>query len=247
MKRLKTTDVDLHHADRRCSAGIDQSFDTDVGLISGNRIGLVCNPASIDASCIRRIVFRDDAESTLVALFGRGHGLSVQPAGTHYRNAARSRCAARGARLFALQRDARTTAEMLKDIDVLVVDLQDVGTRVYTYVYTMANCMRAAARHGVRVVVCDCPNPIGGEAVEGGCAARAVDVVRWQFLIPLCMERRSRAGASLQRCLRDRVRSRLVVPLAGWRRSMYFIRRGFRATRCPICRHSTRRLCIRAQ
>ena len=56
---------------------------------------------------------------------------------------------------------------MLDGLDLLVIDLQDVGTRVYTYIYTMANCLRAARRHGVRVIVCDRPNPIGGEAVEG--------------------------------------------------------------------------------
>ena len=55
---------------------------------------------------------------------------------------------------------------MLKDVDVLVFDMQDVGCRIYTFVYTLANCMRAAARLGKRVVVCDRPNPINGVAVE---------------------------------------------------------------------------------
>ena len=70
--------------------------------------------------------------------------------------------------MYSLYSDTREpTAEMLDGLDVLVVDLQDVGTRVYTYIYTMANCMRAAARRGLPVVVCDRPNPIGGDAVEG--------------------------------------------------------------------------------
>ena len=56
---------------------------------------------------------------------------------------------------------------MLELIDVLVIDLQDVGARIYTFIYTMANCLRAAARHGVPVIVCDRPNPIGGGQVEG--------------------------------------------------------------------------------
>jgi uncharacterized protein YbbC (DUF1343 family) len=72
--------------------------------------------------------------------------------------------------VYSLYSETREpTAEMLAGIDTLVIDLQDVGTRVYTYIYTMANCMRAAARHGVRVIVCDRPNPIGGDAVEGAC------------------------------------------------------------------------------
>ena len=77
--------------------------------------------------------------------------------------------------VYSLYSETREpTAEMLTDLDVLVIDLQDVGTRIYTYIYTMANCLRAAARHGVRVIVCDRPNPIGG---DGGrrrrcCASR---------------------------------------------------------------------------
>ena len=74
---------------------------------------------------------------------------------------------------------------MLRDVDVLVIDLQDVGTRVYTYIYTMANCMRAAARHGVRVVVCDRPNPVGGVAVEGAMLRPEYASFVGQFPIPL--------------------------------------------------------------
>ena len=65
--------------------------------------------------------------------------------------------------IFSLYSETREpTKEMLDLIDVLVVDLQDVGARIYTFIYTMANCLRAAARHGVPVIVCDRPNPIGG-------------------------------------------------------------------------------------
>ena len=81
--------------------------------------------------------------------------------------------------VYSLYSETREpTAEMLADVDVLVVDLQDVGTRIYTYIYTMANCLRAARQHGVRVVVCDRPNPIGGDAVEGPLLREPCDVVR---------------------------------------------------------------------
>ena len=56
---------------------------------------------------------------------------------------------------------------MLQDIDVLVFDMQDVGCRIYTFVYTLANCMRAARRLGKKVLVCDRPNPINGASVNG--------------------------------------------------------------------------------
>ena len=65
--------------------------------------------------------------------------------------------------IFSLYSETREpTKEMLDLIDVLVIDLQDVGARIYTFIYTMANCLRAAARHGLPVIVCDRPNPIGG-------------------------------------------------------------------------------------
>ena len=66
---------------------------------------------------------------------------------------------------------------MLRGLDVLVIDLQDVGTRIYTYIYTMANCLIAARKHGVKVIVCDRPNPIDGVTVEGPMLVR-VRVVR---------------------------------------------------------------------
>ena len=70
--------------------------------------------------------------------------------------------------IYSLYSETREpTAEMLAGLDALVIDLQDVGTRIYTYIYTMANCLRAATRHGVQVIVCDRPNPIGGVEVEG--------------------------------------------------------------------------------
>ena len=110
---------------------------------------------------------------------------------------------------------------MLRDLDVLVVDLQDVGTRVYTYIYTMANCMRAAARHGVQVVVCDRPNPVGGEDVEGIRLDPAFASFVGQFPIPL---RHGMTIGELARLFNDEFGihcSLDVVPLRGWRRSMY--------------------------
>jgi uncharacterized protein YbbC (DUF1343 family) len=111
---------------------------------------------------------------------------------------------------------------MLAGIDVLVIDLQDVGTRVYTYIYTMANCMRAAARHGVRVVVCDRPNPVGGDAIEGALLRPEYASFVGQFPIPL---RHGMTIGELARLFNDafRINAALdVVPLEGWRRPMYF-------------------------
>src|SRR5213595_3726652 len=148
--------------------GLERLLDgPDRKLIDGQRIGLVCNPASIDS----RIVHASDrlaaGDWTLAALFGPQHGFNSDLQ-ENMIESPHAQDAKRRVPVYSLYSETREpTAEMLADVDVLVVDLQDVGTRVYTFVYTMANCMRAAARHGVRVVVCDRPNPIGGDAVEG--------------------------------------------------------------------------------
>jgi uncharacterized protein YbbC (DUF1343 family) len=114
------------------------------------------------------------------------------------------------------------TQEMLADVDVLVVDLQDVGTRIYTYIYTMANCLRAARRHGVRVIVCDRPNPIGGELIEGATLDPAYASFVGQFPIPM---RHGMTIGELARLFNDRFGLGAavdVVPMEGWKRSMYF-------------------------
>jgi uncharacterized protein YbbC (DUF1343 family) len=128
-----------------------------------------------------------------------------------------------GVPVYSLYSDTREpTAEMLSDLDLLLIDLQDVGTRVYTYVYTMANCLRAAHRHGVPVVVCDRPNPIGGVAVEGPVLAPHLASFVGQFPIPL---RHGRTIAELARLFNQHFglgADLEVIPMTGWTRSMYY-------------------------
>ena len=84
--------------------------------------------------------------------------------------------------IYSLYSETREpTEEMLRDVDVIVVDLQGVGCRIYTFAYTMANCMRAAKRLGKKVVVCDRPNPIGGEMVAGNVTERGHESFVGQF------------------------------------------------------------------
>ena len=156
------------------------------GLLDGARIGLVSNPASVDRA------FRHVADriaglpgATLAALFGPQHGFHADVQDNMVETA-HARHPRLGVPVYSLYSDTREpTAAMLAGLDLLVVDLQDVGTRVYTFVYTMANCLRAARRHGVRVVVCHRPNPIGGEAVEGPMLDPAFASFVGQFPIPL--------------------------------------------------------------
>ncbi len=202
--------------------GIDRLLDVDRRLVAGRRVGLVCNPASVDAK-FRHSADRlfDDPEITLAALFGPQHGFrsDLQDNMIETPHASDLR---RQVPVYSLYSETREpTAEMLRDLDVLVVDLQDVGTRVYTFVYTMANCMRAAARHGVPVVVCDRPNPIGGEAVEGPLLQRGWTSFVGQFPIPL---RHGMTIGELARLFNDQFgigASLDVLPLERWSRSIY--------------------------
>jgi uncharacterized protein YbbC (DUF1343 family) len=205
------------------SPGIDRLLTRDRSLIAGQRVGLVSNPASIDASfghTADRLIA--DPDVTLVALFGPQHGFRSDLQDNMIETP-HSRDCRRRVPVFSLYSDTREpTPDMLAGLDVLVVDLQDVGTRVYTYIYTMANCMRAAARHGLRVVVCDRPNPIGGDAIEGACLEPAWSSFVGQFPIPM---RHGMTIGELARLFNEEfgIGAHLdVVPADGWTRSMYF-------------------------
>src|ERR1044072_8252585 len=122
--------------------GIDRLLDIDRRLVAGRRIGVVCNPASVDG-LLRHTADRliADPDVNVSALFGPQHGfrsdLQDNMIETPHVQDARRRVP-----VYSLYSDTREpTADMLRDLDVLVIDLQDVGTRVYTYIYTMANCM----------------------------------------------------------------------------------------------------------
>jgi uncharacterized protein YbbC (DUF1343 family) len=203
--------------------GIDRLLELERRILAGRRIGVVCNPASVDGQ-LRHTADRliADSEIAVAALFGPQHGfrsdLQDNMIETPHAQDARRRVP-----VYSLYSETREpTADMLRDVDTLVIDLQDVGTRVYTYVYTMANCMRAAARHGVHVVVCDRPNPVGGEEVEGSRLDPAFASFVGQFPIPL---RHGMTIGELARLFNDEFGihcSLDVIPLAGWRRSMYF-------------------------
>jgi uncharacterized protein YbbC (DUF1343 family) len=202
--------------------GIDRLLTADRGLIAGRRVGLLCNPASVDAR-FRHTADRlfEDPDLTLAALFGPQHGFrsDLQDNMVETPHACDAR---RRVPVFSLYSETREpTPQMLEKIDVLLVDLQDVGTRVYTFVYTMANCMRAAARQGIPVVVCDRPNPIGGDAVEGACLRQPWTSFVGQFPIPM---RHGMTIGELAQMFNDAfgIGAELsVVPLEGWQRSMY--------------------------
>ncbi len=190
--------------------------------LTGARVGVVCNHASIDRGFLHVIDRVEMCEGlTLVAIFGPQHGFrsDVQDnmVETPHGDDARRRVP-----VYSLYSETREpTAEMLRGVDALIVDLQDIGARIYTYIYTMANCMRAAARHGVPVIICDRPNPIGGKAVEGARLQPGWESFVGQFPIPM---RHGMTIGELAALFNDAFgigASVEVVRMEGWTRDMY--------------------------
>jgi uncharacterized protein YbbC (DUF1343 family) len=190
--------------------------------LDGLRVAIVCNPASVDHELVHiadRLAAHPRAH--LRAIFGPQHGFrsDVQE---NMIETAHGRDDLRRVPVYSLYSEAREpSAEMLREIDVLVIDLQDVGTRIYTYIYTMANCLIAARKHGVKVLVCDRPNPIGGVAVEGPVLIPGFESFVGLYPIPM---RHGMTIGELARLFNEHfgIGADLEVAALGhWRRDMY--------------------------
>ncbi len=153
---------------QRTVPGLERLLSDKLELIQGARVGLVCNQASVDHAWRHAAdLFNAQPGCKLTALFGPQHGIrgDLQDNMVETPHAFDAET---GVPVYSLYSETREpTEEMLQDVDVLVCDLQDVGCRIYTFIYTVANCMRAAGRYGKKVIVCDRPNPIGGVQVAG--------------------------------------------------------------------------------
>jgi uncharacterized protein YbbC (DUF1343 family) len=199
---------------------------TDVLLSSprlrGKRVGIVCNHASVGRGfehVVDRLTTADAV--TLGAIFGPQHGFRSDVQDNMIETPHRDD-PGRRVPVYSLYSETREpTAEMLRGLDALVIDLQDIGARIYTYIYTMANCLRAAARHGVPVIVCDRPNPINGVDVEGAALVPGNESFVGQFPIPM---RHGMTMGELARLFNGRFglgASLEVVKMEGWRREMF--------------------------
>jgi uncharacterized protein YbbC (DUF1343 family) len=194
----------------------------DSRRLRGARVGIVCNHASVDHD-FRHIVDRlAQADGVkLGAIFGPQHGFrsDVQD---NMIETPHADDAARRVPVYSLYSETREpTADMLRGLDAVVIDLQDIGARIYTYIYTMANCLRACARHGVAVIVCDRPNPIGGASVEGAVLQRGYESFVGQFAIPM---RHGMTIGELARLFNEHfgIGAPLeVIPMQGWTRDLY--------------------------
>lgn len=207
---------------RKIVLGIEKLLGERLDLVRGARVGLICNQASVDHSLNHAAdLLREQPEINLTTLFGPQHGIRGEVQDNMIETA-HARDKATGLPIYSLYSETREpTAEMLKDVDVLVCDLQDVGCRIYTFVYTLANCMRVAGKLSKRVIVCDRPNPINGELVEGNTLEPAYASFVGQFPIAT---RHGMTICELALMFRDRfgIECELeVVRMDGWERNYW--------------------------
>jgi uncharacterized protein YbbC (DUF1343 family) len=163
--------------------GSDVLFERE--LVRGRTVGIVCNPSSVSIGYQHVLDCATAAGVRIGAIFGPQHGWrsDVQDNMIETPHVTDGR---RRVPVYSLYSETREpTAEMLDGLDALVIDLQDVGTRVYTYIYTMAHCLIAAKRSALPVIVCDRPNPVGGVAVEGPVLEESCTSFVGEYPIPL--------------------------------------------------------------
>jgi uncharacterized protein YbbC (DUF1343 family) len=213
-------------AQAQVRSGLEVLLTDSIHVIKGQRVGLITNHSGKDREGRRNIDLLYRAPGVqLVALFGPEHGISgVVRAGDKVGN---SRDSATGLPVHSLYGDTRVpSAEMLQDIDVLLYDMQDVGARVYTFVWTMALSAHAAGNLGKKFIVLDRPNPIRADKFEGGILENWHRSFVGQYDVAL------RYGLTPGELLRylagsGKLRANVgVIPMSGYKRSLWYSETG---------------------
>ena len=218
----------VHAQKIRIKTGIEVLKDERFRRLEGKRVGLITNPTGVDNHLKSTIDILHEAPNVrLVALYGPEHGVrgnahagdtisgSIDPA--------------TGLPVYSLYgKTHKPTRDMLRDVDVLVYDIQDIGCRSFTYISTMGLAMQAAAEVGIDFIVLDRPNPLGGERVEGCVVEDGYTSFVSQYPIPYVY---GLTCGELARLLNEEgmigARCRLqVVKMRGWRRRMDYAATG---------------------
>lgn len=166
--------------------GLEILLESKLDLLQGGRVGLIVNPASINSRFEHAAdLFHQHPRINLTALFGPQHGIrgETQDNMIEWQTFRDKQTRLPAYSLYGENR--KPTADMLADVDVLVFDIQDVGTRVYTFIYTMALAMETAREFGKRFIVLDRPNPINGIQMEGNILEPAFQSFVGMFPIPM--------------------------------------------------------------
>ena len=208
--------------------GIDVLAQRDYAILAGKRVGLITNQTGIDSHGMRtRMLLKKHCN--LVALYTPEHGLDGTEKAGRYVRSRRDRVT--GLIAHSLYGPTRKpTPEMLRGIDVLVFDMQDIGCRGYTYISTMGRCMEAAGENHIPFVVLDRPNPLGGNRIEGPSVDPQWISFVGQFPVPYV---HGMTVGELAKMVNDKgwmaARCDLtVVPMRGWSRNEVWANTGLR-------------------
>ncbi len=241
-------DFVLSYKQKDVKPGIEVFLESHLDLVKGKRVGLITNPTGV-ASNLESIVdlFYKNQEINLVALYGPEHGVRGNAQAGEYVSFyiddkynipvfslyGQSRKPEAGMlknideymRSFdTIEAGKIPEASMVESLDVLIFDIQDVGTRIYTYLATMAYCMQASAENGVDFIVLDRPNPINGEDLEGP-LLEYPEYSSFVGLYPIPVRHGMTAGelAGLfnEKFLEKKV-DLTVIPMQGWEREMWY-------------------------
>lgn len=206
----------------KVTTGIEVLRQQNFKILEGKRVGLITNPTGVDRTLKPTIDILSEAKNVkLVALFGPEHGVRGNVhAGDKVDNVTDPKT---GLPVYSLYGKTRKpTNEMLKGIDVLVYDIQDIGCRSFTYISTMGLAMEAAAENNIEFVVLDRPNPLGGLKIEGNNTEEPFISFVSQFKIPYLYAQTCGELALMlneEKMLKNKCKL-TVVKMKGWKRSM---------------------------
>ena len=209
--------------------GLDRFRDTYWEKLKGDKLGLLANQASLDSrlSSAKQIV-EQLLPGQLKALFGPQHGYGGEDQDNMVETS-HSYDRELEIPIYSLYAETREPLpEMLEMIDILLIDLQDVGTRVYTFASTMLGCLKAAARDGKKVIVLDRPNPLGGDLVEGNILRPEL----YSFVGPYCVPmRHGLTMGEMARIFNHEFGLGCdleIIEMSGWHRKMLWSETGLR-------------------
>ncbi|HDL07287.1 MAG TPA: DUF1343 domain-containing protein [Desulfobacteraceae bacterium] len=207
----------------KVQTALERFIESSPEWIKGKRLGLLCNPASVDKNFIHaRELINRKFPGQLTTLFSPQHGFFSEKQD----NMIESEDIidpVLNIPVFSLYGKTRKpTKKMLDSIDILIIDLQDVGTRVYTFIYTMSYCLEAAKASRKKVVILDRPNPIGGLMIEGNCLSLECSSFVGRYPIPM---RHGMTIGELSFLFNNYYEigcDLKIITLKGWKRDMYF-------------------------
>lgn len=211
-----------NHKASKTIPGIEVLLKDQKELIKGKRVGLITNPTGVDSKLQSSVdLLNNDPDVKLTALYGPEHGVRGDAQAGEQVDSYIDEVT--GLPVYSLYgKTKKPTPEMLKNVDVLVFDIQDVGTRFYTYISTLSYAMEAAAENHIPIIVLDRPNPIGGQKVEGPVLDPAYSSFVGRYPIPL---RHGMTMGELALLFNKEFNIHAdlkVVKMKGWKRSDFF-------------------------